>query len=314
MTSAASLPPRVRDALAAGWWLRVDAADEVPGEVPGSPAARTWRVTAGGAPYAVVLGPPGTAGGLVTALVAGAAGVPGVAAPLPAADGGAHVEVDGHPLGVSPWLDGVPALDAPLVRAHWVALGETLGRLHALPGDALPPAHRPDPAVLAARLEEVRRRVVAARTGGAVLGPLRDGLREHRRALDRATRVLLTPRAERPLVACHGDLHLRHVLLVDDRPVLTGWVSAGAAPRERDLERLGAGGLGRPVGEEETAWVTRGYGRVLAADPDELAWQRTVRAVEAVVVAAEAALDDGLDLGARLAQGRAAGAALPRLA
>ncbi|NYG54797.1 phosphotransferase [Nocardioides perillae] len=308
------LPPPVRDALAAGWAARgLDQDGAAAVELAGSPGSRRWRVTVGDTAYAVELGPPDSAGGLATALAAAAAGVPGVAAPVPTVDGTAHVAVAGRALSVVPWLDGVPAPEARLGRAHWVALGETLGRLHALPVDGLPPVPQPDPAALAARLEAVRRRVVATRTGGAALGALRDGLREHRRALDRATRVLLTPRADRPLVACHGDLHLRHVLLADDRPVLLGWWRAGAAARERDLERLTGDGLGVHVGSEEEAWLTRGYGRVLAPDPDELAWQRTLRLVEAVVGPAEVALAGAPDLGARLAAAGDATAALAAL-
>ena len=316
-----TLPPEVAATVAARWDGVGDAGGAAE-PVAGSARATTWRVRGEGRDLAVRLGRPGTEQGFATALALGRRRAAGddrlapVVAPLPTRDGAASADLGGRPVTLAPWVAGTPALEADdgrLDRSFWRAVGALLAALQEEPGAG--PARQPDPADLVARLEAVRRALADRRDPAAYAGGLRQALRDRRAGLDRASRWLTTPRDHGPLVGCHGDLHLGNVLLVDGAPVVLDWEDAGSAPRELDLLFVTGGGIlgDRPVTAEEERWVALGLGRPPTPDPDELAWQRTLRVVEDLVLDAEELLDPSLPPPARVAAARQATRALDGL-
>ncbi|MGC4760977.1 phosphotransferase enzyme family protein [Micromonospora trifolii] len=274
--------------------------------------ARLWLAqTADGGRYAVKLSGGGTPAGLVVTAYLAEQGVPGIAAPLRAADGLLFVDHDGRRLSVVPWVSDQRALDGPMTGAHWRAYGEVLAAVHAVPvtdelSRLLPAGGAAYPSIVTAtRAMAVRLRdpapadladpLVAELAGVWTAAADRLGvlIREvEGRAVDQRDRP-------GPAVVCHGDPHLGNLLLGADGQVwLVDWDDAVLAPPECDLMFVLGGVLAfAPITAEQQQAVLAGYGRT-DVDPVRLAWFLAVRALDDVSDWTRQALDldaDGAD-------------------
>jgi spectinomycin phosphotransferase len=236
-----------------------------------------------------------------------------LAPPLRTTGGATAAELDGGRLTVEPWLDGPTGRQVPLTPPQWTAFGRLLARVHALDPSFVPGLPRTtfDPLAALAAVERAEAAVSAA------LGALPDvvacaaaeawvGAR-HRIALVRARAVHVGARLaahgrDVPVVVCHADAHLGHVVATGPRDVaLVDWERAALAPPEQDLMVVLGGVLAdAPVTAEQAAAFFTGYGRV-DIDADRLAYVLCVRALLDVAQAACTALDSlaGLDERAR---------------
>jgi spectinomycin phosphotransferase len=216
-------------------------------------------------------------------------GVPHILAPLPAADQGLWVRVDGFAMSVYPFVDGRVGADAGLSERHWRALGAMLRQAHAcrLPPDLLPIMPReafiPKQRDLIERLEAAVTRTdlvdLAQRELAAFWRARRDDIRlvvARADVLGRRLRQAPAP----PLVVCHADLHTWNVLLgANDVLWVVDWDETILALKERDLMFLVGGIGGGQAKPQETAWFLQGYGET-AIDPVALAYYRYAWAVQ----------------------------------
>jgi spectinomycin phosphotransferase len=294
-------------------------------------AASVWMVRAGGARYAVKWSGGGSAAGLLLPARLAELGVDGVPAPVRTRDGGLWSERDGRRLSLQPWIDGGRAVDVAMTPAQWTAYGALLARVHAVPpADTvvreLPVEdHRPDE-LLATTATVTARLAGAGDDGDDLVRGLADAWRDGADLLGALTAraaVLGDRLRDRTAhaVVCHTDAHLGNVLIGKDGGTvwLIDWDDAALAPRERDLMFVVGGLPGyAPVGDRELAWFAEGYG-ALDADPDRLAYHRTVRALADVTEFAAEILDSGGDrqdreFALRIVRAELAGAGLAALA
>jgi spectinomycin phosphotransferase len=190
-------------------------------------------------------------GAFSVAAAAVAAGVRGVHAAVPSADGsGVVVSRGGWALSVHAWLDG----PAGRFGDRWAddeasALVDLLVGVHGVPASDVA-AVAEDSSVpglvdLLAVVDAVRAGRVpegvplGAGAGGAPLGPLApvvlDGVRLRVRAVEAAVAALDDVRPGGGLVPTHGEPHPGNVVRTQGGPVLVDWETARLAEPERDL-------------------------------------------------------------------------------
>ena len=240
--------------------------------------------------------------GLLAPRYVGDQGVAGVLAPLPARDGRLWAELGAFTVTLQPFMAGRDAWDSNLSDDQWVAFGELLRRVHALPVPPELAAHlvaetfTPDyldylPA-LAARAhgpapdDPIAAELVAAwRANETTI----DALRARTTALGEQLR-----RAGHPRVLCHADAHLGNVLVGDDgRLWLIDWDGAALAPRERDLMFVIGGIADGQVSPRQTELFRRGYGPV-EPDPAALTYYRAAWALQDIAAFGHTALLDNM--------------------
>ncbi|HOU41014.1 MAG TPA: phosphotransferase [Promineifilum sp.] len=250
--------------------------------------AWAYRLEADKAYFLKVRRGPAALPGLLAPRAVADAGIDGVLTPLPTTDGALWAALGDFTVTLQPFVAGRDAWDSGLSDAQWLAFGNLLRRVHALP---VPPA-------LAAHLVLERfvpddmafMPALAAHAHGAahVHGPRPDdplaaGLaacwRQHETTiatLQHQAAVLgeQLRRADPPRVLCHADAYLGNVLVGDDgRLWLIDWDGAALAPRERDLMFVFGGIAAGQAGPRETALFVRGYGPV-APDAAALTYYR----------------------------------------
>ena len=250
--------------------------------------AWAYRLAAGGDLFLKVRRGAAALPGLLAPRYVGDQGIAGVLAPLAARDGRLWAQLGEFTVTLQPFVAGRNAWDSNLSDEQWVAFGELLRRVHALPVppelaanlvaetftpdylDYLPAltarAHGPAPGdPLAAEL------VAVWRANEATI----DALLARTTALGDALR-----RANHPRVLCHADAHLGNVLAGDDgRLWLIDWDGAALAPRERDLLFVIGGIAEGQISPRQTELFLRGYGPV-EADPTALTYYRAAWALQ----------------------------------
>lgn len=296
----------LRERVRADYGLEVETLEAVSAGASG----RVWRATVGPSAYAVRWTCAASAAPHVALALARteplrpASVVPApahVAPPVLTRTGSTDAVHAGGRLSVEPWLDGPTGRDVALSPPQWTAFGRLVARVHAIDPASVPglPRERFDAARACAALAAVEHAIERC----AAADPLAHAVVEawqvarHRVGLvaDRAVRVsgrLRARRHDEPLVVCHGDAHVGHVVATGPRDVaLLDWERARLAPPEADLMFVLGGVLPHvPVTAEQAAAFFTGYGRV-DIDDDRLVHVRCVRAVQDVVAAATVALD-----------------------
>jgi spectinomycin phosphotransferase len=228
-------------------------------------------------------------------------GVPDVLAPLPTADGGARIVLDGFGLALFPMLEAANGAEVGLSAGQWRRLGAALRRVHAVAPD-------PELARVAGRedfrpvrpglLPELEARLAAAAPGDPVARDLAAAWRPRRELIGRLFEQVETLGWELagrrfPRVLCHADLHPWNVLVDAGGGLwIVDWDEATLAPRDRDLMFVVGGGIGHGlVGPDATEAFFQGYGRA-GVDPDLLAWYRVAWAVRDIAEYGEQVLAD----------------------
>jgi spectinomycin phosphotransferase len=215
-------------------------------------------------------------------------GITRLMAPLLAATGQPWIHAHGFDWMLYPFFEGKTGFERPLSQANWIALGETIRRVHAT---NLPPE-------IARRVPQVSysfqyRDVVKALDNG-VAGPRGFGdpvaaqvaefWTKHRgdirTVVERAGQLAEKMRGRGgALVLCHSDLHAGNVLVgAHDALTVVDWDNPLFAPKERDLMFIG-GGIGGAWNDlRESGWFFTGYGSA-EIDPIAIAFFRYERIV-----------------------------------
>jgi spectinomycin phosphotransferase len=192
-----------------------------------------------------------------------------VMAPIAATTNQLSVHAHGFDWMLYPFFEGKTGFETPLSRAQWIALGETMRKVHT----AILPAG------LASRVPHesysIRNRAIARALDTQVERRIFDDpVAAHLAAFWRANRgeiLTIVERAEQlaPQVQqraaefclCHSDLHAGNVLLgADDELVIVDWDNPILAPKERDLMFIGGGIGGAWNDPREREWFYTGYG------------------------------------------------------
>ena len=244
--------------------------------------AYAYRLEAGETYFLKVRRGPAALPGLLAPRYIRDQGIDGILAPLPTAGGALWAVLGDFTVTLWPFIAGHDAWDSGLSDAQWVAFGDLLRRVHALPvpqelaahlrAERFVPDHREHLPALAALAH-----------GPELAGPWAAALvafwRQHEATiatLQRQATVLgeQLRRAGWPRLLCHADAYLGNVLVGDDgRLWLIDWDGAALAPRERDLMFVVGGIAAGQAGPRETALFGRGYGP-LTPDPAALAYYR----------------------------------------
>lgn len=220
---------------------------------------------------------PAALPGLLAPSYVGEQGIAGVLAPRPAQDGRLWAELGEFTVTLQPFVAGRDAWDSNLSDEQWVAFGELLRRIHALPVPPALAAHLVAETFTPDYLDYLP--LLAARAHGpAPDDPLAAELVAVWQTNEATINALLARtmslgdtlrRANHPRVLCHADAHLGNVLTSDDgRLWLIDWDGAALAPRERDLMFVFGGIAEGQVSPRQTELFRRGYGPV---EPDTTA-------------------------------------------
>ena len=209
-------------------------------------------------------------------------------APLPAATGQPWIHAHGFDWMLYPFFEGKTGFERPLSQANWIALGETMRRVHAT---NLPPeiARRVPQVSYSSQYRDIVRAldvgVADARGfGNPVAAQVAEFWTKHRgdvrTAVERAGQLAEKMRGRAgALVLCHSDLHAGNVLVgADDALMIVDWDNPVFAPKERDLMFIG-GGIGGAWNDlRESRWFLTGYGSA-EIDPIAIAFFRYERIV-----------------------------------
>jgi spectinomycin phosphotransferase len=241
-------------------------------------AGRTWGVKATVRDVAF---------GLEVAASLARAGTEGVVAPVLALDGRVSADLDGIALVVTPWIDGLDAVEVGADGIDWERLGRALRAIHDLPPPSVPARRRGirrfdrSPAAL---LDEVDRLLEDVDEPAASLRERWRAIRPRLRRLARVERHLKRERTPTARVTLHGDPHLGNVVLdADGRPWFIDFDESAVAPREVDLMLVELGVLfSIPIGPEHRRRFREGYGADAAVDELRIVRFGCVRAVEDV--------------------------------
>ncbi|WP_168197427.1 phosphotransferase enzyme family protein [Kribbella sp. ALI-6-A] len=254
-------------------------------------AAEVWLARAGERRYAVKWSGGGTDAGARVSAELAAAGVAGVAGPVPTRGGELWSVREGRRLTVMPWVDGRGAAEVGLTDAEWTAYGVLLAGVHsAEPSEGLRrvlPALNPVSARMPGLFRELDERLTGQVPGDEIEAELARLWREHRELILGLLEPVDGPRGT-PVI-CHGDPHLGNVI-VGESVHLIDWDDAVLAAREQDLMFVlgGMGTLGPANPGQLDAFFT-GYGET-EIDDRNLRYYRHARALEDVALWAEQAI------------------------
>jgi len=292
MTGMSILEAAVDDRVRRKFGVPITALEPVTGGL--DDRARVWcAVDDSGALWSVKASRRDGRFGLSLAASLADAGVPGVIAPLRAADGSPWSEDDGVLVSVAPWILGEDAVDSGPDALSWEGLGVVLRAVH----DSAPPAGTPvrrgirrAGAPPTARLETLDERMRDAPDDETTR--LWRAHRPRLEALARAERRLKRERTPTARVPLHGDPHPGNVVIgTDGRPWLIDFDEATVAPREVDLLLIELGVIfSQPITDEQRSSFRSGYGEA-ALDDARIARFGCVRAIEDATATARAALD-----------------------
>ena len=174
-----------------------------------------------------------------------------------------------------PFFEGKTGFAAPLSKAQWITLGQSLKAIHTapLPADLADdlPQERYSPRWRDS-VKEFQQQVEQGRfTDPNATDPIAASLAafwltkrdEIRTIVERAEQLArrLQPQAGN-LVICHTDLHAGNVLVgANNALTIVDWDEPLLAPKERDLMFIGGGIGGIWNSDQETEWFYQGYGK-----------------------------------------------------
>jgi spectinomycin phosphotransferase len=215
-------------------------------------------------------------------------GITRLMAPIPAATGRLWIHAYGFDWMLYPFFEGKTGFERPLSKANWIALGETMRRVHEtiLPAEI---ARRLPQISYSSQYRDIVRGLdgeVADRRGFGygVAAQVAEFWTKNRgdiqTVVERAGKLAEKMRErESALVLCHSDLHAGNILVgVDDALMVVDWDNPVFAPKERDLMFIG-GGIGGAWNQlREGEWFFTGYGSA-EIDPIAIAFFRYERIV-----------------------------------
>ena len=176
-----------------------------------------------------------------------------------------------------PFFDGKNAFESPLLRAQWIALGETMREVHTanlpselarrVPRESYSPHYRAMVKALDSQVEQRSFDDPMAAQSAAFWTSKRGDIRAVVERADQLVQHMHNQAAS--FVLCHSDLHAGNVLVgADDQLTIVDWDNPILAPKERDLMFVGGGVGGSWNDSREIEWFFTGYG---AAEIDPLA-------------------------------------------
>ena len=168
-----------------------------------------------------------------------------------------------------PFFEGKNGFEAPLSPAHWIALGETMRKVHttSLPADLarrVPhESYSPHNRLIVKALDfQVERLLFDDPSTERLAAFWKTNRTEIRTVVERAEQLAKQMQnRSMEFVLCHSDLHAGNVLLgANDKLVIVDWDNPILAPKERDLMFVG-GGIGDTWNDpREKEWFYTGYG------------------------------------------------------
>jgi spectinomycin phosphotransferase len=255
----------------------------------GDANSAVYRVTAGGVRYLLKLrcGDFDEIAPTVPAYLH-SQGIVRVMAPMLAATGQPWIHAHGFDWMLYSFFEGKTGFERPLSQANWIALGETMRRVHAT---ILPPdiARRVPQVSYSSQYRDVvraldRRAADPRNFGDPVAAQVAEFWTKNRAdvrtVVERAGQLAEKMRGRAgALVLCHSDLHAGNVLVgADDALTVVDWDNPVFAPKERDLMFIGGGIGGAWNDVRESGWFFTGYGSA-EIDPIAIAFFRYERIV-----------------------------------
>jgi len=231
-------------------------------------------------------------------------------APIPAATGQPCIQAHGFDWMLYPFFEGKTGFERPLSKANWIALGETMRRVHET---ILPPdiARRVPQVAYSSRYRDIVRGLDKGVAdprgfGDPVAAPVAEFWTKHRgdvrTVVERAGQLAekMRGRAGAP-VLCHSDLHAGNVLVgAHDALMVVDWDNPVFAPKERDLMFIGGGIGGAWNQPRESEWFFTGYGSA-EIDPIAIAFFRYERIVVDIAEYGQRIFDSNASASDRLA-------------
>jgi spectinomycin phosphotransferase len=198
-----------------------------------------------------------------------AQGILGVIAPIATTTKQLWIHAHGFYWMLYPFFEGNNGFEAPLSPPQWIALGETMRKVHSailpadlarrVPHESYLPHNR---AIVKALDIQVERLLFDDPMTARLAALWKTNRTEIMTVVERAEQLadLMQNRATE-FVLCHSDLHAGNVLLGDnDKLAIVDWDNPILAPKERDLMFIG-GGIGDTWNDpREKQWFNTGYG------------------------------------------------------
>jgi spectinomycin phosphotransferase len=197
-------------------------------------------------------------------------GILGVMAPIATNSNELWIRAHGFDWMLYPFFEGKNGFEAPLSRAQWIALAETMRKVHSailradlarrVPRESYAASNR---AIAKALDNEIERLVFADDPPTARLASFWTANRTEIRTVMERAEQLAQQMQDRSMesVLCHSDLHAGNVLLsADDKLAIVDWDNPILAPKERDLMFIGGGTGGIWNDPCEKEWFYAGYG------------------------------------------------------
>ena len=196
-------------------------------------------------------------------------GVLGVMAPIATTSNELWIRTHGFNWMLYPFFDGKSGFEAPLSPAQWIALGETMRKVHTailpadlarhVPRESYSPHNR---ATVKALDTQVERFLFDDPPSAQLASFWTTNRTEIRTVVERAEQLAQQMRDRATeFVLCHSDLHAGNVLLgADDKLAIVDWDNPILATKERDLMFVGGGIGGTWNDPREREWFYTGYG------------------------------------------------------
>ena len=197
--------------------------------------------------------------------------------PLKTMQGDLFVTLKDETIILYPFIQGLSAIKKPMTKNQWIALGETLRKIHGL-DFSLESEQIPRESFDASQAHSQRRILLKKYMKELHEKELKDeGTREFIALLDEKSEIIKTiaDRAEElfsgiinsphQYCLCHGDIHGGNIFITHGNNTendfyIVDWDTLIMAPKERDLMFIGGGVANIWNKPEEVSWFYEGYG------------------------------------------------------